>query len=163
MKKHLVAFALSLAAIASNGQELKTSLDRAASDHLNNRFGAGVMVGEPMGLSLKYWLNEDFAVDGGLGSSFHRETGLQLHSDVLWHKFGLFDCPNGKLVPYLGLGGRVKFQDDSDEFGFRFPVGVSYLLHDRPIDVFFEVAPILTVTPTVRGDFNVAIGARFWF
>jgi hypothetical protein len=42
-------------------------------------------------------------------------------------------------------------------------VGIAYLLDQHPIDVFFEVAPLLNVTPSVRGDVNVAIGARFWF
>lgn len=121
------------------------------------------MVGEPTGLTVKYWLNESWAVDGAIAESFHRENGLQLNSDILWHKFGLFDVPEGRLVPYLGAGVRAKFQNGEDEFGIRFPIGVAYMFGHRPIDVFLEVAPILTHTPSVRGDFNVVLGARFWF
>lgn len=76
----------------SQGQELDASLNRSAADYLGNRLGVGVMVGKPTGVSLKYWLNEDFAIDGGIGASFHHETGLQVHSDLLWHKFELLDC-----------------------------------------------------------------------
>lgn len=162
MKKTLTALALTIA-VTSQAQELNTTIDRSASDSLNNRFGAGLMVGEPTGLSLKYWLNEEFAIDGGIGAAFHRESGLQLHSDALWHAFGSYDCPHGRVSPYLGVGVRGKFQDGDDAFGFRVPIGISYMLDRRPIDVFFEVAPILDVTSTVRGSFNVTAGARFWF
>lgn len=121
------------------------------------------MLGEPTGLSLKYWLNESFAVDGGIGASFRHDDGLQLHSDVLWHAFGLIDCPNGKFAPYLGLGMRGKFEEGDDRAGLRFPIGISYMFDSHPIDVFFEVAPIMDFTPDVDGDFNIAVGARFWF
>jgi hypothetical protein len=32
-----------------------------------------------------------------------------------------------------------------------------------PLDVFAEFAPILDVAPSVRFDFNLAVGARIWF
>jgi hypothetical protein len=164
MKYLSLAVVLGLTAgMVAQGQELKTTTDRPASDYLENRFGAGLMVGEPTGLSLKYWLNEDWAVDGGIGQSFNRNNRLQLHSDVLWHKFGLVDCPHGRFAPYLGAGVRSKFESGEDTFGFRFPIGVTYLLDRHPIDVFFEVAPIWDVAPSSRGSFNVAAGARFWF
>ena len=164
MKKSFLTLGLvATAAFVSNGQDLQTSTTRSASDYLDNRFGAGVILGEPTGLSLKYWLNETLAVDGGLGGSFHHEDGVQLHSDVLWHAFDLFSVPSGRLPLYFGAGGRLKFQDGDDRFGIRFPVGVSYMFDHRPIDIFFEVAPILDVAPSVRGDFNVGVGARFWF
>jgi hypothetical protein len=164
MKNTLMILALALTTgWIAQGQELKTSTDRPASDYLENRFGAGLMVGEPTGLSLKYWLNQDFAIDGGVAQSFHRDNGLQLHSDVLWHKFGLFESSHGRCVPYIGVGVRGKFESGDDAFGFRLPIGIAYMLDQHPIDVFFEVAPILDVTPSVRGSFNVAAGARFWF
>jgi len=164
MKKSLITLGLATAmAFVAQGQTLQTTTDRSASDYLDNRFGAGLILGEPTGLSLKYWLNESFAVDGGLGGSFHRDNGVQLHSDVLWHKFDLFDVSTGRLPLYFGVGGRLKFEDGDDRFGIRFPIGVSYMFDHRPIDVFFEVAPILDVAPSVSGTFNVGVGARFWF
>src|SRR5262245_31136257 len=60
MKNISVALVATITLVHSaRGQDLKTSTDRAASDYLENRFGAGLMVGEPTGLSLKYWLNQD--------------------------------------------------------------------------------------------------------
>ncbi|HEU0038897.1 MAG TPA: hypothetical protein VFR76_06460, partial [Verrucomicrobiae bacterium] len=69
--------------------------------HSGDRFGAGLILGEPTGASLKYWLNDTMALDGAIGWSFHRETDLHLHSDVLWHKFDLFSVPEGRLPLYF--------------------------------------------------------------
>ncbi len=165
MNKSLVTLGLAFTAAltASQAQNATNIMGRAASDNLENRFGAGLMFGEPIGLTLKYWVNETFAVDGGLGASFHREDGLQLHSDALWHVFGSHHCPHGLLSPYIGVGGRAKFQDGDDRFGVRVPIGVSYMLDRSPVDMFLEIAPVLDVEPSVQGSFNVAAGARFWF
>jgi len=81
----------------------------------------------------------------------------------LYHTFGLFEVQEGRLPLYFGVGVRGKFQDGDDEAGIRFPIGIAYMFENRPIDVFFEVAPILTLTHDVRGDFNVVLGARYWF
>lgn len=162
-KALLTTLAATTLGLASQADELQTSTTRAASDNLENRFGAGLMLGEPSGLSVKYWMSETLAIDGGLGASFHRDDGCQVHSDVLWHAFDLFSVPGGRLPLYFGGGARLKFRDGDDLFGIRIPVGVSYMLDSRPIDVFFEVAPIVDLAPSVRGDINVAVGARFWF
>jgi hypothetical protein len=83
---------------------------------------------------------------------------------VLWHKFDLSSVPEGQLPVYLGVGGRVKFRDNEDDrAGFRFPIGISYIFDDLPMDVFFEVVPIIDFTPSTRGSFNLALGARWWF
>lgn len=164
MKKILITLALAtVVRVVSMGQELTMTPYKTTSHYLDKRFGVGLMVGEPTGLSMKYWVNENLAVDGGIAESFHRDNGLQLHSDILWHEFGIFNVSEGRLPLYFGVGPRFKFQDGDDAFGIRFPIGVSYIFDRQPIDVFFEVAPIIDVEPSVRGSFNLAIGMRFWF
>ena len=122
------------------------------------------MIGEPTGATLKYWLNEKMAIDGGIGCSFESDNSLHIHSDVLWHKFDLFSVGEGQLPLYFGVGARVKFREDkSDRFGIRAPVGVSYIFEDIPVDVFVEVAPVLDVAPSTRLGFMAGIGARYWF
>jgi hypothetical protein len=131
---------------------------------LSGRLGVGVLLGEPTGLSVKYFFNETIAVDGGFGWSFHDETDPHLHADLLWHKFDLIPVPEGQLPVYVGLGGRVKFRDNKDDrVGFRLPIGVSYIFEDLPMDVFAEVAPIIDFTPSTRGGVNIGVGVRWWF
>jgi len=122
------------------------------------------MLGEPTGASLKYFFTDTFAIDGGIGWSFHHEDDLHLHSDALWHVHDLFDTSGGQLSLYFGVGGRVKFRDNAeDRLGLRIPVGVSYKFDRAPVDLFVEVAPIIDFTPDTEGSFSAAIGARYWF
>jgi hypothetical protein len=141
-----------------------TAETKITSGDSGGRFGAGLILGEPTGATLKFWFNETLAIDGAVGWSFHRETDLYLHSDVLWHKFDLIPVPEGQLPLYFGVGARAKFRDDKDDrYGIRVPVGVSYIFEDIPVDVFLEVAPIIDFAPSTRGGFTAGVGARFWF
>jgi len=127
-------------------------------------FGAGLILGEPTGASLKYWLNDTMALDGAVRWSIHDEIDRYLHGDILWHKFDLFQVPPGKLPLYVGVGGGVKFRDhDDDRVSVRVPVGVSYMLDNASVDVILEVAPVVDFTPSTHGGFTAGIGARFWF
>jgi len=127
-------------------------------------FGAGVLAGEPTGLSLKYWLSDRFALDGGAGYSFEGGDSFQLHSDVLMHKFDLFQMERGELPLYFGVGGRLKFPEHGDNVaGVRFPVGVAYLFPDSPLELFAEVAPIIDVAPVSELRWNGGIGIRYYF
>jgi len=170
MKRALITVAMvTLLAIASQAQESPSGNSNTASPtmlesmDIDQRFGAGVIFGEPTGVSLKYFLTEKTAIDGAIGWGFHRETDLHLHSDYLWHVHDFYPVSEGQLSLYFGAGLRVKFRDGEDRIGVRVPVGVSYRLENRPVDVFLEVAPILDVTPSTRGGFTAGIGARYWF
>jgi len=125
-------------------------------------FGAGVMVGEPIGANFKAWLSEKTAIDGGVAYANYDDDGVQIHSDYLFHNFDWLSAGSGRLPVYFGLGARLKFADDT-HVGFRGPIGVSYIFDNVPVDVFGEVAPILDFTPNWRVEWNAAIGARYWF
>ena len=54
--------------------------------------GAVILIGEPTGLSGKYWLDDSRALDFGLGSSFfHTYTAFSLHSDLIFHNFEIIN------------------------------------------------------------------------
>jgi hypothetical protein len=170
MNKTLIAttslMLIGIGALAADATDTGATNATPASttNYRGGRFGAGLILGEPTGASLKYWLNDTLAVDGAIGWSFHRETDLHLHSDVLWHKFDLISVPEGRMPLYFGVGARVKFRDnDDDQVGIRVPVGVSYIFEKVPVDIFLEVAPVIDFTPSVRGGFTAGIGARYWF
>ncbi len=129
------------------------------------RLGAGLIIGEPTGASVKYWLNDTMAVDGAAGWSWHNHTDFYLHSDVLWHDFDLLPVAQGQLPVYFGLGGLVRFRDanNDNQVGIRVPVGISYIFANAPVDVFAELAPALDVAPNVRGEMMGGVGIRYWF
>lgn len=130
----------------------------------DRRFEAGAIFGEPTGASLKYWLNDTMAVDGAVGWAFRDDSDLYLHSDVLWHKFDVFNVSKGSLPLYFGVGALVKFRDHADDiYGIRFPIGVNYLFENAPVSLFLEVAPVLDVAPSTRGDITAGVGVRYRF
>jgi len=132
---------------------------------LDRRFEAGAIFGEPIGASLKYWLNDTWAIDGVLGWAFHQDDiDFYVHSDVLYHFHDLFHVSRGELLPYVGVGVSAKFRGDRDDiWGIRVPIGVEYLFENCPVSIFGEVAPVLDVAPGARGDFSVGVGARYRF
>ncbi len=146
-----------------------TTLSKKSSDDLattyNKKFGVGVIVGEPTGASVKYWLNDTLALDGAAGWSFHEHTDFYLHSDLLLHRFDLIPVSKGRMPLYFGAGGLIRFHDDNrdNEVGIRVPVGVAYMFDDMPVDIFAEIVPAVDVSPDVQGEITGGIGIRYWF
>jgi hypothetical protein len=129
----------------------------------SNELGLGVILGNPTGLSGKYWLDDNAAVDGAFALSLGKNTNLSLHSDYLLHKKSAFFLNDvHPLDLYFGAGGRLEF-DDSVEIGIRLPVGLAHRLADQPADVFAEVAPIVDFVGRTGLEMHFAIGGRYYF
>ncbi|MBI5475743.1 MAG: hypothetical protein HY964_03295 [Ignavibacteriales bacterium] len=126
-------------------------------------FGLGIMIGEPTGLNAKGWLTKRTAIDAGLAWSFVHETALHVHVDYLIHSFNVF--PDAEQLPlYYGIGGRIRTGEKRDaQVGLRMVGGIEYMFRTAPIDIFFEIAPILDLTPKTELNMNAGIGARFYF
>ena len=140
-----------------------SSMNRSMDD-MTGKFGAGLVVGEPTGPTVKYWLNDTMAIDGTLGWSLRDDDNIYLNADFLWHNFDLIHPSRGRAAVYYGVGPSIEFRDEEDNrFGVRAPLGVSYIFDNQPVDVFVEVAPILDFAPDLHGDFNAGIGLRYWF
>lgn len=136
-------------------------------------FGLGLIVGEPTGVSGKYYLGNDTAIDFALGAAF-LGRGVQVHSDFLWHPWVLDQQESFALPIYLGAGVRVLRHnaggdDDEDHvrIGLRVPVGILFDFTKIPIDVFAEIAGVLdyrTAGDKSFGfDFNGGAGVRYYF
>ncbi len=126
-------------------------------------YGVGLIVGEPTGISGKYWLDETKAIDAGFAVGwFGVGTEFSLHTDYLYH---INNLTKGKykLPFYYGFGVRMRFASNSPvKFGIRGVAGVMMYLKKMPIDVFFEVAPSFRLLPTTGLDLDIAIGGRYY-
>lgn len=121
--------------------------------------GAGVILGNPTGITGKLWLDGAQAVDVGMGYS----TTLALYGDYLWHEWTVLPQPaQGRLPVYLGLGAQVRTFDDA-EFGIRTVLGIAYWLPEDPVEVFLEVVPIFRVTPDTSVGLGAGLGLRYYF
>jgi hypothetical protein len=136
----------------------------AGAGENDHGFGLGVIVGEPTGIAFKGWLSTTTALAGGAAWSFADNSNFAFHLDYIVHRFDWIDVSKGELPVYFGIGGRFKIRDNADDaVGIRIPVGLDYLFEASPIDLFFEVVPIVELTPSTEFRLNAAIGARFFF
>lgn len=128
----------------------------------NGDFGLGVILGEPTGVSAKLFMGNNRAFDFGAAWSFGKNSSMHLHTDYLIHRFDLISVDSGQLPLYYGLGARVRLADDA-QLGVRFPIGLSYYFENDPIELFFEIVPILDVAPKTNFSGNGGFGIRFYF
>lgn len=153
------------------------------------RYGVGLILGGPTGITGKAWVAPAGAVDvgiGGYGYGFrggcfrdadgrdvcgHRWRGhgtLSVHADYLWQA-KIVESSAVQLDWHVGAGPRLLFHGDPCAFdcwnvGARGPIGLD-LTFTRPafLEIFLELAPAVYVTPTLFFAFDSALGARAYF
>lgn len=122
------------------------------------KLGLGVELGEQNGGAIKYWLNRDQALAGGLGIASNGDLGA--HAEYVWHGWTLLpQPPKGRLPVHVSLGVRVR----DDEFGIRPAAGLDYWIEGYPTELFLDAGPIFRLSPNTGADFTALIGVRFYF
>jgi hypothetical protein len=146
----------------------------------SRKFGLGVELGDPTGLSAKLWVAPTNAIDFGLGwwgfgvnancgsdangvrqcNSF---SGGAFNADYLWQS----NIVRGtaQLDWHLGAGGRVVWfggcTGDCVDFGARAPIGLDLMFANPDfLEIFFEVAPVLWIVPSVTLGIEGGLGIR---
>ncbi len=145
----------------------------------NKTFGLGVELGAPTGLTGKYFLSSDRALDFGIGDvyNYFDRSGLHIYGDYLFHPLSLASVEAFELPLYVGVGARFwdfnnrrpdGIVDSAFAIGLRVPVGISFDFNSVPLDVFVQVVPVLDfysgyAPHTVFLDFDASVGIRYWF
>lgn len=143
---------------------LIVSLAANVSAMERNKFGIGVIIGEPTGITGKYMLNNKNAIDAGVGWKTGGDNELHIYGDYLFHLYDVIEVPKGQLPIYFGGGARwVSREDKDDKFGIRVPIGVEYLFEDLPLGAFIELVPVLNLTPDTDFDLEAGTGIRYFF
>jgi hypothetical protein len=142
-----------------------SSAEAAAVSPAKGLFGIGIVLGEPTGVSGKYWLSKYRAVDGAFGYSFGDRFRLSMdylvHTDALMSEDFSF---------YYGVGGAIsggrgyiaKPRPGDFALGARGVIGVSYLFRRAPLDAFLELAPIVFVAPPLGLSMDFCFGIRVY-
>ena len=141
----------------------------------SRKFGLGVIIGEPTGLSAKLWTSNENALAFGLGWSvrgyrfngfdndYDRVTRSHIHVDYLWHSFNAISY-SGEFPLFYGIGGRIVTGPEySGTFGVRGIIGIAWLPRSTPLDIFIEVVPTLLLVNSTGFGIEAGIGARFYF
>ena len=136
-------------------------------------FGVGFVFGDPTGFAWKFRLSGENALDGVVGfSPFDR---FRLHVDYLWETepfterhlslhYGpgaVFGFGRTEYVVYNSRNGYF-LRSEAVGFGVRGVIGITYLVKKTPIDVFFEMAPLIIFAPHTGTGIDISFGGRFY-
>jgi hypothetical protein len=157
----VIALCLFLAVQMSNAQERK--------------FGLGIILGEPTGVSAKLWTSPTTAFDFGLGwsvggdrignyeGSYNGGSRVHFHMDYLWHSFDAIHSTE-RFPLYYGIGGRINTGAGyNSSAAVRGVIGLAWMPHETPIDVFLELVPSLQITSSTGFAIDAGLGARYFF
>ncbi len=128
----------------------------------NSGLGVGAVINNPSGLSAKYWLNDDIAVDAAFTFAIADNfSEAYLHSDVLKHTDTI---DSEALELYYGMGIRLLWGDIYNDLnaGLRWPVGTEYTIAESNVKSFIELVPTLDFSPDARFFFGGAVGVRLY-
>jgi len=134
-------------------------------------FGFGIMVGDPLGATLKFWTQRDNAFVIDIGASYFGSPRIGV--DYLWH-FDAFRSPIANL--YAGPGGVIGIGEGNGFWykgryhrtggdvgiGARGVVGVDLVPRNTPIEAFFELGVLLALAPDFNSGVDVGLGVRFY-
>ncbi len=120
----------------------------------------GMGMGEPTGISIKYWVTERNAFDAGAGWSVKKRL-LDLYLDYHYHYFWTeFDAK--ELPLYTGAGVMVSLSRDFMA-GLRIPLGAEYLFEGPRLVTFVQVAPTFKMLPKPGLFIAGGLGIRYAF
>lgn len=124
--------------------------------------GIGIILGQPTGLSAKFWMSRKSAIDVAAAWQFLPSGSLYVHADYLYQIYHLFPVKKGSLPLYLGVGASATVQA-KPTIGIRVPVGIEYLFPSSPLDAFLEIAIGMSVYPATAVQGSGGIGIRYTF
>ena len=165
----MAPFATAATAIAEETEEGGASESPTGE---KGSFGAGLVIGEPTGLSARLYLKDDQALQVAAGYAFV-SSGLQINADYCIHPWILQTKEMYTLPAYLGAGVRAVLYDagpQADDYfaiGLRAVVGVVMDFKTVPMDAFLEIAGVVEYAFQDDKKFglglNAGAGARYYF
>lgn len=140
----------------------------------SKNFGFGIILGDPTGLTLKYWTQRDNALVFDLGASYFGSPRIDV--DYLWH-FDAFRSNIAKL--YAGFGGVLGIGEGkglyyTEHHGFYFRtdnglglgvrglIGVNVIPRNSPLEFFLEAGLLVGLSPDFGSAGDVGLGIRFY-
>ena len=156
---------------------LGSTISMQAQGPKGKDFGFGIVLGEPLGLTLKYWTSKENAWQGSIGASYFGAPRVQV--DYLWH-LNVFKSDVVKLIagPGAGIGFGQEgsgfwykdkgqkywyYRDDADfGIGVRVITGINIIPRNTPIEIFLELGPNIGIYPDFGVGLDAGVGIRFY-
>ncbi|HZV12394.1 MAG TPA: hypothetical protein VFA55_04205, partial [Candidatus Kapabacteria bacterium] len=132
-------------------------------------FGFGIILFEPTGGTINYWVNNVNSIDADIGGESYFGNP-RLDVDYLWH----FDAFNSNIVTmFAGPGAAFGFgyptggywyhvdgnvwyyrPGGTAGFGIRGLVGIDVVPTRVPLEIFFQVGPLIGLSPAFGTSFD---------
>ncbi len=135
--------------------------------------GAGLIVGDPSGISLGYKLDTDTSLQAALAWDLISPGGLTLTGDYIFHFDRIFKIKSVFIPLYSGVGakftilvGTGRYDSSASTIGLaaRIPLGIRWEFSDLPVEAFLELVPGLRLFPdTTFDDVGMGLGVRWYF
>jgi hypothetical protein len=140
----------------------------AHAQRTSGSVGLGGQVGEPSGLTLKFY-NEDTPSYDFLAAWSLVDDNFFLNGHALWNypiEAENLDADQ-QLEWFVGPGGFLRIvdagsNDDEAEIGISGTVGLNFVL-DQRFEFFGQITPRIAVIPDTDGDVGGGIGFRYYF
>ena len=134
------------------------------STFAKNRYGLGVMIGAPTGISAKILRSKKHPLDAGISFG----NNFEVHSTYLLPQKKRLVLERTRLRWYWGIGGKLKSVDKKDEddeiyLGPRASIGINHYFKKLSLEGFAESAINVFVLPSSDVDLDITIGARYYF
>ena len=152
---------LALAAGHARVEQKVTDMDR-----VHGRFGLGVSLGAPDGLTLEVILGKRWAFDVAAGSNPFRDGRWYGHANLLysvkaWSYIAL------AVHAYVGAGAALTSRAGQNELtdttkSLRIPLGLQGSTPLQNFQLYIELAPRIEFDPETEVLFEGAIGFRFF-
>jgi hypothetical protein len=150
----------------------------------SRKFGLGFVLGDPTGLSAKYWVGPTNSLDFGLGFFGYGfndrcwyDAAGQAHCDRFGYHAGTFNMDylwqsnlvrgQAQLDWHIGAGGRAVWfggcNGDCFDLAARMPIGLDLMFaNPGALEVFFELAPAFYIVPGFWFTIEGGLGVRFY-
>lgn len=140
------------------------SFNATAQDR-GSGLGAGIILGEPTGLSAQKWMSDRSALAAAAAWSFSGSNVLHIHVDYQLHNYDLITVEQGIMSFYWGIGGRIVLREgDRDSIlGARVPLGLNYHIEGSRLAAFVEAVPKINLIPSTGFDVGAGLGIRYFF
>lgn len=147
----------------------------AQSRNLVGRFGLGLQLGDPSGVTGKLWLSPRTALQGTLGVFGDGFNSAAVTVDWVYELTSMRPAQGGVTFGlHLGAGGAMGFGGCYRAFGSRIcdsdlslaarvPFAGNLYIDGVPAEFYLELVPTFALSPAVYGGWAAGLGGRYYF
>ncbi len=164
MKRALVVLMVLAAAAAAAAPA--PAAKKSANGIRPGLFELGVYLGQPSGISAKYWMNGRNAIDGVAAWGFGGPGSgtMVIAADYLFTFTDVVKIEKETFPLYVGAGAIMSIDMGGGiSLGARVPLGALYLFRGVPLEISLEIVPGLYLFPATSFLAMGGIGVRYCF